>query len=153
MRPCVLNSAGERDRSPFGQCGDAEIDFVVGQLPADARIEGTVVLGLRERQARRGDRPREHGRERASIDEHGYSSQSKACSGYLMPTRETAQATRTAILVNRHSRDSVRRMQSISMARRAANDVVRYGAYLKYLRSGGFWPFFVGMRKPSALIM
>src|SRR5256885_1547189 len=99
MRPCVLNSAGELDRSPFGQCGGAEIDFVVGQLPADARIEGTVVLGLRERQARRGDRSREHGRERASIDEHGYSSQSKACSGYLMPTRETAQAIRTAILV------------------------------------------------------
>src|SRR5437660_6640240 len=96
MRPCVLNSAGERDRSPFGQCGDAEIDFVVGQLPADARIEGTVVLGLRERQARRGDRPCQHGRERASIDEHGYSSQSKACS---VPTRETAQAIWTAILV------------------------------------------------------
>jgi hypothetical protein len=27
------------------------------------------------------------------------------------------------------------------------------GAYLKYLRSGGFWPFFVGMRRPSALTM
>jgi hypothetical protein len=26
-------------------------------------------------------------------------------------------------------------------------------AYLKYLGSGGFWPFFVGMRKPSALTM
>jgi hypothetical protein len=29
----------------------------------------------------------------------------------------------------------------------------RRSAYLKYLRSGGFWPFFVGIRKPSALIM
>jgi len=34
-----------------------------------------------------------------------------------------------------------------------AKSPVRRGAYLKYLRSGGFWPFFVGMRRPSALTM
>jgi len=39
-------------------------------LPADARIEGAIVPGLRERQARRGDRTGEHCGERAAIDDH-----------------------------------------------------------------------------------
>src|SRR3954451_11464770 len=95
MRPCVLNSAGERDRRPLGQCRRAEIDLVVGQLSADAGIEGAVVLGLRERETRRGKCAREHTGERASSDDHGYSSLSKACSAYLIATRERAQAKET----------------------------------------------------------
>src|SRR5215470_10103168 len=94
MWPCVLNSAGERDRRPLGQCGGAEIDLVVGQLSANARIEGAVVLGLRERCARGGKRACKHAGECASSDGHGYSSLSKACCRYLIPTGESAQANR-----------------------------------------------------------
>src|SRR5260370_6345297 len=79
MGPGVLNPAGEGDGRAFGQCGGVKIDLEVGQLPADARVEGAVGLGLRERQARRRDRACEQCGERAAIDDHDCSSLSKAC--------------------------------------------------------------------------
>src|ERR1700731_5336328 len=74
MWPSILNPAGERDGRAFGQCGGVKIDLEMCQLPADAGIEGAVVLGLGERQGRRGDRTDEHCGERAAIDDHDYSS-------------------------------------------------------------------------------
>src|SRR6185369_3354740 len=79
MGPCVLNAAGEGDCGPLGQCGGAEIDFVVGQLSADAGIKSTVGFGLRESETRRGKCARKHAGECASSDVHGYSSLSKLC--------------------------------------------------------------------------
>src|SRR5262245_30323947 len=71
MRPCVLNSAGEGDRRPLGQCGGAEIHLVMGQLAADSGIEGAVVLALRKRQTRRDKSACKHAGECASSDVHG----------------------------------------------------------------------------------
>src|SRR5258708_20289629 len=87
----VLNPAGERDGRAFGQCGGVKIDLEVGQLPADARIEGAVGLGLRERQARRPDRAGEQCGERAAIDDHDCSSLCKAC--FLLSNAWSASCT------------------------------------------------------------
>src|SRR6267378_2519764 len=102
MGPGVLNPAGERDSRAFGQRGGVKIDLEVGQLPADARIEGAVGLGLRERQARRGDRTGEQCGERAAIDDHDCSSLSKLVSRNLTPGRQAAQATCEAISISRY---------------------------------------------------
>src|SRR5215471_7697992 len=81
MWPSILNPAGERDGRALGQRGGVKIDLEVCQLPADARIEGTVVVGLREDKAWRGDRTSEQCRERAAIDDHDCSSLSKPVVG------------------------------------------------------------------------
>src|SRR5229473_6217549 len=94
MRPGVLNPAGERDSRAFGQRGGVKINLEVGQLPADARIEGAVGLGLRERQARRGDRTGEQCGERAAIDDQDLLLPVQSLfSRYLTPGRQAAQAT------------------------------------------------------------
>src|SRR5258708_21670488 len=102
MWPRILNPAGERDGCAFRQCGGVKIDLEVGQLPADARIEGAVGLGLCERQARRRDRTGEQCGERTAIDDHDCSSLSKLVSRYLAPGRPAAQATCQAISISRY---------------------------------------------------
>src|SRR5262252_5095852 len=103
MWPSILNPAGERDGRAFGERGGVKVDLEVCQLPADARIERAVVLGLRERQARRGHRTGEQCGEGAAIDDHDCSSLSKACCCYLTPGRGLHQA----ISINpRHARTS-----------------------------------------------
>src|SRR5271156_6452271 len=74
MRPYVLDAARQRDRCALGQRRSAKIDLEVGQLPADAGIEGRIDLGLGERHARRGDSARQHRGKRAAIDGHDGSS-------------------------------------------------------------------------------
>jgi len=70
MQPSVLDSARQLDRAAPGQRGGVEIDLVPGQLRADTRIEGRLVLGLRERHAWRGERTGEQSGKRAAIDRH-----------------------------------------------------------------------------------
>jgi hypothetical protein len=74
MWPSILNPARERDGCAFGQRGAVKIDLEVCQLATDARIEGAVVPGLRERHARRGDRAAQQCGERSAIDYHDCSS-------------------------------------------------------------------------------
>src|SRR5712692_1297229 len=104
MGPGVLNPAGERDGCTFGQCGGGKIDLEVGELPADARIEGAVGLGLRERQARRRDRAGEQCGERAAIDDHDCSSLSKACSSNLMYSKVAEQSRQIVRPIERPKR-------------------------------------------------
>jgi hypothetical protein len=61
----------------------------------------------------------------------------------------------SAIAARRTGRDiaSLRLFKTGGLQHRQASATMLRGAYLKYLRSGGFWPFFVGMRRPSALTM
>src|SRR6266436_5602174 len=132
MGPSVLNPAGERDGRAFGQCGGVKIDLEVGQLPADARIEGAVGLGLRERQARRRERAGEQCGERAAIDDHDCSSLSKACFRYLTPGRPAAQATC-------ERSDTVARMERSVIRDQPRESFGRSRITLRYIRatSGG----------------
>src|SRR5258707_2877876 len=73
MRPSILDAAGHLDRAALGKLGVGNIDLVMGQLVSDPRIERRFLLvALRKCETLRHDRPRQHGRHRATI-------------GHLMP--------------------------------------------------------------------